>query len=175
MELQVSEISASAGTIHGNHTVVLVIAEHDQDPLDDFEWQQQHFGGNRHVCDAVKFYTIEFGASENGHRDVVGGESPSGLKRTKQSKDAVNSTSSHGNIDVLDWLLTLHCPCPSSEVNKAVYEARGSFQEHLGVEVLFWWKQSGIEMWYTAAAMDKASSAGHFDVRDWWIASGLPA
>lgn len=41
------------------------------------------------------------------------------------------------------------------------------------VEILEWWKQSGLELKYTQNAMDSASHNGHTAVLDWWVNSGL--
>lgn len=41
------------------------------------------------------------------------------------------------------------------------------------VAVLEWWKCSGLELYYTSNAVDLASHEGHVDVLEWWKCSGL--
>lgn len=41
------------------------------------------------------------------------------------------------------------------------------------VELLEWWKRSGLEMKWTHVAMDWASKNGHVDVLEWWKQSEL--
>ncbi|KAI9217509.1 hypothetical protein BC828DRAFT_418058 [Blastocladiella britannica] len=41
------------------------------------------------------------------------------------------------------------------------------------VDVLEWWRNSGLELKYTRQAMDDASCNGHVDVLEWWRHSGL--
>ncbi|KAI9348997.1 hypothetical protein DFJ73DRAFT_777183 [Zopfochytrium polystomum] len=41
------------------------------------------------------------------------------------------------------------------------------------VDVLQWWKDSGLDLKYTMAAMNFASLNGHLDVLQWWKDSGL--
>ncbi|KAJ3374762.1 hypothetical protein GGF31_006659 [Allomyces arbusculus] len=67
------------------------------------------------------------------------------------------------------------------------YAARQEYvgmpQEHMGgldapsaggfVEVLEWWKRSGMQVTYSTRALAAASEAGHLNVLDWWARSGL--
>src|SRR5690349_19355389 len=41
------------------------------------------------------------------------------------------------------------------------------------VDVLQWWKESGLECEWTYKSMDRASQNGHVDVLQWWKESGL--
>ncbi|KAI9329387.1 hypothetical protein DFJ73DRAFT_596864, partial [Zopfochytrium polystomum] len=41
------------------------------------------------------------------------------------------------------------------------------------VDVLQWWKESGLELQHTEKAMTKASSKGRLDLLQWWKDSGL--
>lgn len=42
------------------------------------------------------------------------------------------------------------------------------------VNVLQWWKESGLPMYYTAKSMDYATFQRQYTVLDWWKNSGLP-
>ncbi|KAI9319528.1 hypothetical protein DFJ73DRAFT_635321, partial [Zopfochytrium polystomum] len=41
------------------------------------------------------------------------------------------------------------------------------------VDVLQWWKDSGLKIKYDAGAMDEASASGDTAVLQWWKESGL--
>ncbi|KAI9215993.1 hypothetical protein BC828DRAFT_409924 [Blastocladiella britannica] len=41
------------------------------------------------------------------------------------------------------------------------------------VNVLDWWRNSGLKLQYSYQAMDWASANGHVNVLDWWRDSGL--
>lgn len=41
------------------------------------------------------------------------------------------------------------------------------------IEVLNWWRASGLEMYWTSAAINQASGNGHVAVLEWWKQSGL--
>jgi hypothetical protein len=41
------------------------------------------------------------------------------------------------------------------------------------IDLLNWWKASGLEVIYSSAALNEASKNGHLDVLDWWKTSGF--
>ena len=41
------------------------------------------------------------------------------------------------------------------------------------VEILEWWKASGLPLKYTCLTMDRASRNGHVEVMAWWKESGI--
>ena len=77
----------------------------------------------------------------------------------------------HGKINILEYIKTHHY--------KVLEDYRSSnyglevASEYGHVDVLEWWKNSGIFLYYGEDALDKASSNGHIDVLNWWLNSGL--
>ena len=56
---------------------------------------------------------------------------------------------------------------------KYSFDAINKASENWHVEVLEWWKESGLKLDYTVAAMAFASGNGHIEVLEWWKKSGL--
>ncbi|KAI9324939.1 hypothetical protein DFJ73DRAFT_870918 [Zopfochytrium polystomum] len=72
----------------------------------------------------------------------------------------VNST------DLLDFFLR-HLPRELLDDDYAMDEARS-------VEILQWWKDSGLDFAYSNRAIESACSKGRVDLLQWWKDSGLP-
>jgi len=74
-------------------------------------------------------------------------------------------------ISILEYIKTHHY--------KVLEDPRSSnyglkvASEYGHVDVLEWWKNLGIFLYYDEDALDKASSNGHIDVLNWWLNSGL--
>ncbi|UKZ85564.1 uncharacterized protein TrAFT101_001419 [Trichoderma asperellum] len=69
-------------------------------------------------------------------------------------------------VEVLDyWKNSQHFQ------NRHVYstEAIDGASKNGHVQVLQWWKQSGLPLLYTKVSLEQASSNGHIPVLDWWL------
>ncbi|KAI9331322.1 hypothetical protein BDR26DRAFT_870293, partial [Obelidium mucronatum] len=123
----------------------------------------------------------------------------SGL-RLKYSPDLVNNASRIGNIEVLNWWISQNKlaifvdekamdHASTVEVlnfwNSDKVRARTGYPKWTSnsmklaseagrIDLLNWWKQSGLKPRWTSKAMDYASANGHIEVLQWWLDSGYP-
>ncbi|KAK2858454.1 hypothetical protein FQN49_004723 [Arthroderma sp. PD_2] len=70
----------------------------------------------------------------------------------------------YGNTALLDWWL--HC----TELPKKDYltDAMDSASRAGFIQVLEWWRNSGLPLLYTERALESASAEGHIPVLSWW-------
>ena len=82
----------------------------------------------------------------------------------------VNFLGKYSNAtEILDFLLNKFGSKLKYSV-LAIYNASGNGN----VNILEWWKNSGLPLKYYSDAMDCASENGHVNVLEWWKNSGLP-
>ena len=74
-----------------------------------------------------------------------------------------------GRTDVLGWWRAKN-DIPKDYGDDCIDEAC----RHGQLEVLEWWRSSGLPLQYTEAALENASARGHLHILGWWKHSGLP-
>jgi hypothetical protein len=70
----------------------------------------------------------------------------------------------YGRTDILDWWVK----SPSFLEKQYDAEALNGASGRGFVQVLEWWRRSGLPLKYTEAAFESASSKGHLHVLEWW-------
>ncbi|KAM7186029.1 hypothetical protein V8F20_011564 [Naviculisporaceae sp. PSN 640] len=70
----------------------------------------------------------------------------------------------YGRTDILDWW----AKSPSFLEKQYDSEALNGASMRGFVQVLEWWRRSGLPLKYTEAAFEMASSKGHLHVLEWW-------
>lgn len=65
---------------------------------------------------------------------------------------------------ILQWWLN----CPAVIKKEYGPEAMDGASRAGFVEVLDWWLNSGLPLWYTEKALESASAKGHVEVLEWW-------
>ncbi|KAK0629155.1 flavoprotein [Bombardia bombarda] len=75
----------------------------------------------------------------------------------------------YGRTDILDWW----AKSPSFLEKQYDAEALDGASMRGFVQVLDWWRRSGLPLKYTEAALEMASSKGHLHVLEWWREAAL--
>jgi hypothetical protein len=88
----------------------------------------------------------------------------------KITEEYIRNLVKYGKVDVLMFLLEKH----NSLISGFTSEALNYASQNGHVNVLEWWKNSGLELKYDEYALSLASKNGHVNVLDWWFKSGLP-
>ncbi|KAI9360864.1 hypothetical protein DFJ73DRAFT_815247 [Zopfochytrium polystomum] len=81
----------------------------------------------------------------------------------RQSVDRIDSTTA------LDFLLR-HLPLD----NLRLAYSKKAMDRAKSTEILQWWRNCGMTLWYSKVAIKRASSSGRIDLLQWWKESGLP-
>jgi hypothetical protein len=89
----------------------------------------------------------------------------------KITAEYLNSVFRKGKVKVLDYLKSRLELTPALLQNVHPMYI-GSATNN--VNVLEWWKNSGLPIEYNENVLRYASKKAHFDVLDWWLNSGLP-
>jgi len=86
----------------------------------------------------------------------------------------IDTLSLYGKLHILEWLKNIIIISELKYTEQAMDNVSSSSSGCGYVEVLEWWKNSGLPLKYSKNALDYASCNGYVNVLEWWKNSGLP-